>query len=293
VTRRIAVLVLVVAATLTSTTPSDAAAGLTYVNSTKKTLQPGDVFVRQSVKCPAGTHVLGGGTHTTGGINKTTVGSSFPFDGGDGNTTPDDGWRSFATNKSDGNEKMQTFAVCTTRNDQSYTATVGIAVPHGGQALGETDCPDGEQVTGGGVEIALHHISIELGGSAPFDDIDPDDSEEDDGWFAAANNTSGEPPTSMTITAICTATGARSYVNAFTPVATGEDEEFEADCPSGTRGIGGGLRMGSFDPSNEVSSTAPLDDADRNSARDDGWRATMSNNSGSPVNIVVSAICRA
>ena len=46
-------------------------------------------------KCPRGTHVVGGGAFSSAGFNGGAgmmLNSSNPFDGGDGNSIPDDGW---------------------------------------------------------------------------------------------------------------------------------------------------------------------------------------------------------
>src|SRR5687767_4318842 len=46
-----------------------------------------------SAKCPGKTHVVGGGGESGGGFGETFMSSSFPFDGGDRDSKPDDGWK--------------------------------------------------------------------------------------------------------------------------------------------------------------------------------------------------------
>jgi hypothetical protein len=70
----------------------------------------------ESVRCPAGTHVVGGGTSGTAGFESGSgqmVNSSHPFDGGDGNNQPDDGWTGRVDNfQNAGNEFIAVHAIC-------------------------------------------------------------------------------------------------------------------------------------------------------------------------------------
>jgi hypothetical protein len=66
-----------------------------------------------SVTCPSGTTVTGGGVSITGSSLGVEVGDSFPIDGADVDTTPDDGWQATANNDSTGrSQTMQVFAIC-------------------------------------------------------------------------------------------------------------------------------------------------------------------------------------
>ncbi len=63
--------------------------------------------------CPTGTHVVGGGSHTAPHSTDSEVESSFPIDGPDSDSTPDDGWKSFANNDGSGATlKLHAVALC-------------------------------------------------------------------------------------------------------------------------------------------------------------------------------------
>src|SRR5687767_6829080 len=46
-----------------------------------------------TAECPGKTHVVGGGGESGGGFGDTFISSSFPFDGADRDSKPDDGWK--------------------------------------------------------------------------------------------------------------------------------------------------------------------------------------------------------
>ena len=70
----------------------------------------------ERVRCPAGTHVVGGGTSGTARFEAGAgqmVNSSHPFDAGDGNNSPDDGWTGTVDNfQNAGGEFIAVHAIC-------------------------------------------------------------------------------------------------------------------------------------------------------------------------------------
>jgi hypothetical protein len=56
--------------------------------------------------------VLGGGVLNSGSFHTEQVNASFPVDGGDANTTPDDGWIVRLDNISGTTHGFEVFAVC-------------------------------------------------------------------------------------------------------------------------------------------------------------------------------------
>lgn len=62
--------------------------------------------------CPAGTHVTGGGAKLAGPAGKVHLASSYPFDDGDGNLTPDDGWKTGGYNGSTRKRGLTVYAIC-------------------------------------------------------------------------------------------------------------------------------------------------------------------------------------
>ena len=63
--------------------------------------------------CPSGTHVVGGGAHTFPHSTDSEVESTFPIDGPDADSKPDDGWEAVANNDDSGQEiKLRAIALC-------------------------------------------------------------------------------------------------------------------------------------------------------------------------------------
>jgi hypothetical protein len=63
-------------------------------------------------RCPNRYHVLGGGVLDSGSFNTEQVNASFPVDGGDANTAPDDGWIVRLDNLTATTHGFEVFAVC-------------------------------------------------------------------------------------------------------------------------------------------------------------------------------------
>lgn len=65
--------------------------GWRYVTKQFDNVQPGSK--RLTAPCPDGMYVFSGGHYNTGGFGDITSLHSYPFDGGDRNSLPEDGWR--------------------------------------------------------------------------------------------------------------------------------------------------------------------------------------------------------
>ncbi|HEX8099303.1 MAG TPA: hypothetical protein VF660_03770 [Actinomycetota bacterium] len=66
------------------------AGNITYV--TKNFTLAKGKWATLKVPCPSGTHVLGGGHYNSGGFGDVIVPHSYPYDSGDADSKPDDGW---------------------------------------------------------------------------------------------------------------------------------------------------------------------------------------------------------
>ncbi len=90
-----------------------AASGSYRVVKTQRKALPNGAQVDGIAACPKGTKVSSGGVLITGTNDALEVASSAPWDSGDGNSTPDNGWHGVANNDISGSaQKMQVFAVC-------------------------------------------------------------------------------------------------------------------------------------------------------------------------------------
>lgn len=63
-----------------------------------------------SVKCPTGYKVVGGGIGETS--SDAVINETRPWDSGDSDSIPDDGWSGFVTNPSSAQQSATMFAVC-------------------------------------------------------------------------------------------------------------------------------------------------------------------------------------
>jgi hypothetical protein len=64
------------------------------------------------VACRQDEHVVGGGARVTGPANRERLVSSYPYDGGDADDVPDDGWQVRAHNLSGNDKQVTAFAIC-------------------------------------------------------------------------------------------------------------------------------------------------------------------------------------
>jgi len=156
------------------------------------------------VSCPPGTRLSGGGVETGSILPQVEVASTEPFDGRDANTKRDDGWFGAANNGRPGNTDMTVEAVCAKSGSYTYVKSPKSPLPDNSQGFDGVACPQGTQITGGGVDITGVNVGIEVGGTFPSDRGDiglvPDD-----GWDGVANNDDTGRAEEMQVFGICRA----------------------------------------------------------------------------------------
>jgi hypothetical protein len=84
---------------------------LHYVKSVTQTVPVNAVHALRAA-CPANDHVVGGGAKLTGMQSQGRLVASYPYDGPDTGTVPDDGWQTRVFNLGGGAKKVTAFAVC-------------------------------------------------------------------------------------------------------------------------------------------------------------------------------------
>jgi hypothetical protein len=180
--------------------------------------------------CPGGTHVVSGGTGTEGGYGSILVLGSYPYDGSDKDSKPDDGWKAEMINRNSPLESAA-YALCT---KQSYSYPhEDFKFPRFKDGFGTVACPHGTHIISGGGRAGT------LIGLLPDDDNDgnklPDDQ------FVVHTESGASERTDGTAYAICGDTKVK-YVSVNTPAITPHDEggEFDAPCPDGSNVLGGG-----------------------------------------------------
>jgi len=101
------------------------------------------------VACPGKTRVVSGGLGSDAASSTFTF-NGVPYDDGDGDKKPDDGWRLIGTNYAAGKVKIEGEAVCTKKLKPSYPAESQKVGAHSQAAVAVT-CPGDRVAVGGGM----------------------------------------------------------------------------------------------------------------------------------------------
>jgi hypothetical protein len=129
------------------------------------------------------------------------VNSSFPMDGGDPKSTPDDGWTGSVYDFIGGAGGFYIYAVCAQGLDLRYVKRLPVSLSAGQAVLRRADCKETEHVVGGGARVTGPANRSRLVSTIPFDDADAD-AIPDDGWQSRAYGVSGANK-NVTAFAIC------------------------------------------------------------------------------------------
>jgi hypothetical protein len=107
--------------------------------------------------CENNEHVTGGGGFGEGPYETQRMTASVPFDGDDGDSKPDDGWRVTVENLTEFDDyEVTAFAICSKGlRGLAYEHEKGSAKPFDWD-LTDVKCPDGQKVIAGGLEIGSH-----------------------------------------------------------------------------------------------------------------------------------------
>jgi hypothetical protein len=165
-------------------------------------VQPGTARTLRAT-CLPGTHVSGGGVFVTGGIGDSRVTSSWPYDGRDAASAPDDGWAARVYNVGAfGPKRMTVYAICLTVRPR-YVAAAPVTVDNGSLPMTGPACPASRHLTAGGIRLvaplAAEARPVTI---LPFDLADAD-SVPDDALRADAGTTSVAETATMFRYAIC------------------------------------------------------------------------------------------
>ncbi|MDX6585564.1 MAG: hypothetical protein QOI31_37 [Solirubrobacterales bacterium] len=223
--------------------------GLTYI-SALTTFLPSPATATERADCPAGTKVVGGGVAVgvSGEEGDARIASGLPFDGGDANSIPDDGWEGRGANLFGGSKSMTVFAICSTGH-------IEYATDHGrleaGAGSGTARCPGSTHISGGGVSVGGSSLDAWPTRSRPLD-LEDGNSQPDDAWQTRVFNSG--PERRLTTYAICVQS-RRDYAASN---STGGASAF-ADCPTGGHGTGGGFAVTGPASESQVAANYPFD----------------------------------
>ena len=198
--------------------------------------------------CPTGRRVVGGGAGpASNGAFGTVVQVSGPVDA-TGNTadtnTGDVGRGWLASVKDDGQDRQYAvFALCSATSD----ATIAQSnIPAGANAIGTGDstCPNGTRVVGGGVGTTGPTVGSEVALSGPtVNGGVPNSGDVANRWLASVINT-GQPQT-YRVFALCSASSDATIAEASFSFGNEDPKQATKDavarCPAGQRALGGGI----------------------------------------------------
>jgi hypothetical protein len=153
------------------------------------------------VSCPRRSHVSGGGVRLIAeSPSEDYVNSSYPYDGPDAGSAPDDGWKGRAYNLSGDNDRVIVHAICI--GTKPFYKTVGPLKLASGTPYNAV-CPTSRHISGGGVRLsdvpaaAAHPVTM-----MPTDLPDDPDTIPDDELHAFAAMT-GPGSAAISIHAVC------------------------------------------------------------------------------------------
>jgi hypothetical protein len=184
-------------------------------------------------------------------------------------------------------ETLQIFAVCAKKRTISWDAKIQ-AFPSAPSDLGLTaDCTEGH-VVGGGTIAAAPTDAAFINTTMPVDDGDGD-TIPDDGWRAFQHLFTGTN-VSMVVYSECRKGPAPAYRTLSAPVPPHQPVTLNMACQGG-HVIGGGAVISGPAGDAHLAASLPIDLHDADSVPDDGWRATVSNDSSNTLTTTVHAIC--
>ena len=185
-------------------------------------------------------------------------------------------------------ETLQIFAVCAKKRTISWDANIQ-PFPSAPSDLGLTsDCTAGHVVGGGVLAPGAGTDVVFINTTMPVDDGDGD-SIPDDGWRAFQHLFTGTNA-SMLVYSECRKGPAPAYRTLSAPVPAHQPVTLNMAC-NGGHVIGGGAVISGPAADAHLAASLPIDLQDADSVPDDGWRATVSNDSSNDLTTTVHAIC--
>lgn len=217
---------------------------------------------------PEDRHVTGGGAFSSGDYDETTIKDSYPIDGLDDDTKPDDGWRVTMDNNTAGFRSVTSLAICAKSQPRYRTAdfvSSGVA--------GIAECPRGTRPSGGGVssEGTFAQPTI-VTNSSPYDGLDRNSRPES--WIGRTTQP-GFAEIASRIYAICIKKPKPHYRERPFTAAPESQTSQEVRCHEDERviGIGADTRSGVM----AINTMYGFDGGDADLTPDDGAKAYIDN----------------
>jgi hypothetical protein len=243
--------------------------GLRYVTKSVA-IKPDDASKRAKARCPGGTHVFGGGGASSLGSGVDLY-QSYPFDGPDPGSAPDDGWGVLLRNLESEKQTVKLFAVCAKHKARyRIERLVAPASTQGGEAT--VDCTKGNAV-GGGVS-GPSRIAMNSGGAG------------EDGFGFYLDN-QGELADDVAGYVICAKVPTTLVSTLNAPISAGATASDSGKCPGGTHVYSGGQFNNGGYNSLRAEQLRPL----KGKHPDRGWIGGLASYSAIGLSFTVSFVC--
>lgn len=135
---------------------SPAQAAVSMKISSGSAIVPNNTVRVKKVACPAGTVVVAGGANVEGSNGFTRLTSSYPYDGGDSDSVPDDGWAAGYANRAGNDRRFTVFARCVSGVTPRYVKSSAVQVVGAltNAAYASATCPKGYVAVSGGGRLS-------------------------------------------------------------------------------------------------------------------------------------------
>src|SRR5262245_55540247 len=111
-------------------------------------IEAGQAYVAIKAMCPRRTHVTGGGVSNDADFGELSVVHTYPVDGHDRGSAPDDGWAVLLQNRDEDGHRGKVYAICTEHSVRYITQSFQVA--SGVQEDFDVSCPQDTFVLSGG-----------------------------------------------------------------------------------------------------------------------------------------------
>jgi hypothetical protein len=218
----LAACLLLVVAAVPASAAVESAGGYKYVSEKSEIKRSVLKLTEVKVECPGRTHVLSGSmTSKNAGFGDMSYGGA-PYDGKDGNKTPDDGWRAQALSYTNRDLKIEGRAVC--GPEEPFYMSSKTTVESDSQKNVSVSCPFATAPVSGSVSgLVVMNSSFPSGGD----------------WSLYADNYSSSPQ-KVRSTAVCMGGTTSSSNSPGGNVPAGSQSVSFMGCSSGFFGVGGG-----------------------------------------------------
>lgn len=255
---------LIAVVTLWAAAPVQAAPG-SDTTVVETTFRPGaGASQSATATCPAGRRVVGGGVGAaSNGAFANVVQVSGPVDetGSTENTNTGDVGRSWlASVKDDGSDRTYAvFALCSATSDATIAQSNISLAANAVKGSGDSTCPSGTRVVGGGVGTTGPTVGGQVALSGPLGQAltVPNTGDVARVWVASVAN--GGAAQTYKVFALCSASSDATIAEASFSFPGGAQTEGEAvaRCPAGRRALGGGIITTASTVSSTVRRSAP------------------------------------